>query len=76
VTADLMVFAAHGLFGTSCITSLTVQSTVGVRASSAVPTELVRDTLDCLQSDLPAAGIKIGVSGGASCARFACACGA
>jgi hydroxymethylpyrimidine/phosphomethylpyrimidine kinase len=61
VTADLMVFAAHGLFGTSCITSLTVQSTVGVRASSAVPTELVRDTLDCLQSDLPVAGIKIGM---------------
>jgi hydroxymethylpyrimidine/phosphomethylpyrimidine kinase len=61
VTADLMVFAAHGLFGTSCITSLTVQSTVGVRASSAVPTELVRDTLDCLQSDLPAEGIKIGM---------------
>src|SRR5271154_5321943 len=61
VTADLMVFAAHGLFGTSCITSLTVQSTVGVRASSPVPTELVRDTLECLQSDLPAAGIKIGM---------------
>src|SRR5271156_4731797 len=54
VTADLMVFAAHGLFGTSCITSLTVQSTVGVRASSPVPTELVRDTLECLQSDVPA----------------------
>jgi hydroxymethylpyrimidine/phosphomethylpyrimidine kinase len=66
VTADLMVFAAHGLFGTSCITSLTVQSTVGVRASSPVPTELVRDTLDCLQSDLSAAGIKIGMLATAS----------
>jgi hydroxymethylpyrimidine/phosphomethylpyrimidine kinase len=61
VTADLMVFAAHGLFGTSCITSLTVQSTVGVQDSLPVPAEMVRATLDCLESDLPAAGIKIGM---------------
>jgi hydroxymethylpyrimidine/phosphomethylpyrimidine kinase len=66
VTADLMVFAAHGLFGTSCITSLTVQSTVGVMRTSAVAPELVRETLDCLQEDLPAAGIKIGMLGTAA----------
>ena len=48
VTADLMVFAAHGMFGTSCITSLTVQSTVGVAASYPVAAEVVRATLDCL----------------------------
>jgi len=61
VTADLMVFAAYGLFGTSCVTSLTVQSTVGVRATTAISEEVVRATLDCLQSDLPPAGIKIGM---------------
>lgn len=61
VTADLMVFAAHGLFGTSCITSLTVQSTLGVEAAHPVSAETVRDTLDCLHDDLPAAGIKIGM---------------
>src|SRR5580698_8027237 len=61
VTADLMVFAAHGLFGTSCITALTVQSTVGVRATQPVAGEVVRATLDCLQDDLPVAGIKIGM---------------
>ena len=61
VTADLMVFAAHGLFGTSCITGLTVQSTVGVRSTTAVSAEMVRATLDCLVSDLPPAGIKIGM---------------
>lgn len=60
-TADLMVFAAHGLFGTSCITSLTVQSTTGVQAAHPVRPETVRATLDCLQADLPAAGIKIGM---------------
>jgi hydroxymethylpyrimidine/phosphomethylpyrimidine kinase len=61
VTADLMVFAAHGLFGTSCITSLTVQSTVGVQAAHPIRPETVRATLDCLHGDLPAAGIKIGM---------------
>src|SRR5277367_5095314 len=61
VTADLMVFAAHGLFGTSCITGLTVQSTMGVRTTEAVSAEIVHDTLDCLQSDLAVAGIKIGM---------------
>jgi hydroxymethylpyrimidine/phosphomethylpyrimidine kinase len=61
VTADLMVFAAHGLFGTSCITGLTVQSTVGVRSTTAVSAEVVKATLDCLVIDLPPAGIKIGM---------------
>src|ERR1700735_4465675 len=61
VTADLMVFAAHGLFGTSAITALTVQSTVGVRSTHAVSAEILRDTLECLPSDLPPAGIKIGM---------------
>jgi hydroxymethylpyrimidine/phosphomethylpyrimidine kinase len=61
VTADLMVFAAHGLYGTSCVTGLTVQSTVGVRSTTAVSAEVVKATLDCLVSDLPPAGIKIGM---------------
>jgi hydroxymethylpyrimidine/phosphomethylpyrimidine kinase len=61
VTADLMVFAAHGLFGVSCITGLTVQSTVGVAATQAIDAGVVRSTLDCLQADLPVEGIKIGM---------------
>jgi hydroxymethylpyrimidine/phosphomethylpyrimidine kinase len=61
VTADLMVFAAHGLFGTSCITAITVQSTLGVQSSHPVSAETVSATLDCLHDDLPPAGIKIGM---------------
>jgi hydroxymethylpyrimidine/phosphomethylpyrimidine kinase len=63
VTADLLVFAAHNLFGTSCITSLTVQSTLGVRSSHPVDPHIVADTLACLNEDLPLAGIKIGMLG-------------
>jgi hydroxymethylpyrimidine/phosphomethylpyrimidine kinase len=61
VTADLMVFAAHGLFGTSCITALTVQSTLGVRAAHPVSGAIVAETLQCLDADLRPAGIKIGM---------------
>jgi hydroxymethylpyrimidine/phosphomethylpyrimidine kinase len=61
VTADLMVFAAHGFFGTSAITSLTVQSTMGVRGSHPVSAKTLEETLDCLQSDLPPAGVKVGM---------------
>ncbi len=61
MTADLMVFAAHGLFGIACITALTVQSTVGVVSVHPVPSEIVADTLVCLDEDLPPAGVKIGM---------------
>ena len=63
VTADLMVFAAHGLFGTSCITALTVQSTMGVRSTYPVSDVIVAETLQCLDADLRPAGIKIGMVG-------------
>jgi hydroxymethylpyrimidine/phosphomethylpyrimidine kinase len=61
ITADLMVFAAHSLFGTCCITGLTVQSTVGVESTQAVSPELVLATLTCLHADLPPVGIKVGM---------------
>jgi len=61
VTADLMVFAAHSLFGTACITALTVQSTLGVVSTHPTSPAVLRATLDCLEEDLPPAGIKIGM---------------
>jgi hydroxymethylpyrimidine/phosphomethylpyrimidine kinase len=61
LTADLMVFAAHSLYGTACITALTVQSTQGVRSTHATSADVVCATLDCLEEDIPPAGIKIGM---------------
>lgn len=61
-----MVFAAHGLFATSCVTALTVQSTQGVFDTSPVASATVSATLDCLYSDLPPAGVKIGMLATAS----------
>jgi hydroxymethylpyrimidine/phosphomethylpyrimidine kinase len=65
ITADLQVFAAHGVFGISAISALTVQSTLGVRKVQPVDATLLRETLETLHEDLPANGIKIGMLGGA-----------
>ena len=61
ITADLQTFAAHGLFGTSAITALTVQSTLRVDYVEPVSEKLLLDTLYELGADLPPAGIKIGM---------------
>jgi len=72
ITADLMVFAAHSLFGTSAITALTVQSTVGVRSTHPISAEILRETLNCLHADLPPAGIKIGMLANAAAVATVC----
>jgi hydroxymethylpyrimidine/phosphomethylpyrimidine kinase len=63
ITADLQVFAAHGLFGTSAITALTVQSTLGVQAVQATDPNLLLATLQNVSADLPASGVKVGMLG-------------
>ena len=63
VTADLLTFAAHGLFGCCAITALTVQSTKGVRKTESVRPEGMAETLECLLEDLPPEGVKIGMLG-------------
>jgi hydroxymethylpyrimidine/phosphomethylpyrimidine kinase len=60
VTADLMVFAAHSLFGTACITALTVQSTLGVRSTHPTPRRPPRHARLPGAGSAPA-GIKIGM---------------
>ncbi len=61
VTADLMTFAAHGLFGCAGITAYTVQSTMGVAGIEPVSPTLLQSTLEHLLVDLPPAGVKIGM---------------
>lgn len=63
ITADLAVIAAHGMFGTSAITALTVQSTLGVRARHVIASPILEATLEYLVEDLPPAGVKVGMLG-------------
>jgi len=69
VTADVAVFAALGAYGTSVITALTVQSTVGVERVEAVVAGVLGDTLRCLAADMRPAGVKIGMLGTGENAR-------
>jgi hydroxymethylpyrimidine/phosphomethylpyrimidine kinase len=61
IQADLKAFAALGTFGTSAITALTAQNTVGVRGVFAVPTGFVLDQIEAVLADLPVAAVKTGM---------------
>ena len=68
-TADLQVFATHGLFGTACLTAITVQSTLGVTRMEPIDPGLLREMLDRLTRDMPPDGVKIGMLGSAAVVR-------
>ncbi|MGC2617729.1 MAG: bifunctional hydroxymethylpyrimidine kinase/phosphomethylpyrimidine kinase [Acidobacteriaceae bacterium] len=72
-TADLKVFANHGVYGVAAMTALTVQSTLGVRRVEPVSAQLLQETLDCLAEDLTIAGVKIGMLGSAEAVRVVAA---
>ncbi|MCU1285572.1 MAG: Phosphomethylpyrimidine kinase [Acidobacteriales bacterium] len=69
VTADIKTIAAHGCYGVTCITALTVQSTQGVFRVEPVSAELVVQTLSELSGDMEFAAIKIGMLGSAAVAE-------
>jgi hydroxymethylpyrimidine/phosphomethylpyrimidine kinase len=61
IQADLKTFAAFGVFGTSVITALTAQNTLGVRAIAEVSPAFVRAQLDAIREDFAVAGAKTGM---------------
>jgi len=63
VTADIKTLAAHGCYGVSCLTALTVQSTTGVTQVQAVSAKLVGDTLRELAQDFSISAVRIGMLG-------------
>ncbi len=65
IQADLKTFHQFGVFGTSVITAVTAQNTVGVRAWEPVSVELVTRQLDALADDLPPGAVKSGMLGSA-----------
>ncbi|TVP42597.1 MAG: bifunctional hydroxymethylpyrimidine kinase/phosphomethylpyrimidine kinase [Gemmatimonadales bacterium] len=61
IQADLKTFQAFGVFGTSAITALTAQNTIGVRSVHAVPLRMVRDQVDAVAEDLAPRAVKSGM---------------
>jgi hydroxymethylpyrimidine kinase/phosphomethylpyrimidine kinase len=69
ISADLKTFAAHGCYGVAAITSLTVQSTRGVKLWMPVSPDILAATLAELANDFPIAAVKIGMLGSEAAAR-------
>ncbi len=69
IQADLKTFSALGAYGTSVITALTAQSTVGVTGVHVVPAEFVAQQLETLVADVRIDAIKIGMLADAAIAR-------
>ena len=61
IQADLKTFAALGVYGTSAITAVTAQNTVGVMAAQALPADLVTAQIEAVASDIHVHATKTGM---------------
>jgi hydroxymethylpyrimidine/phosphomethylpyrimidine kinase len=61
IQADLKTFAALDVFGTSAITALTAQNTVGVSDVHAVPHDFVDAQIEAVLDDLDVRAVKTGL---------------
>lgn len=59
--ADLKTFAAHGVFGTSAVTAVTAQNTLGVQGVHPVPASFVDEQITSVVGDLAVAAVKTGM---------------
>jgi hydroxymethylpyrimidine/phosphomethylpyrimidine kinase len=63
IQADLKAFARCGVHGTSAITAITAQSTVGVDAVHAVPPEIIIAQVRSVAADIGIDAVKVGMLG-------------
>ena len=61
IQADLKAFAANGVFGTTAITALTAQNTIGVMGVHVTPPDFVDAQITAVLADLPVAAVKTGM---------------
>jgi hydroxymethylpyrimidine/phosphomethylpyrimidine kinase len=63
IQADLKAFARCGVHGTTAITAITAQNTVGVGAIHPVPPEIVLAQVRAVVSDIGVDAVKVGMLG-------------
>lgn len=61
IQADLKTFAARGVYGTSAITAITAQNTLGVRAVLELPLDLLAAQIDAVMEDIGTDAAKTGM---------------
>jgi hydroxymethylpyrimidine/phosphomethylpyrimidine kinase len=69
IQADLKTFQAFGVWGTSAITAVTAQNTLGVHESQVLPASLVRAQIDAVATDIGVGAAKTGMLGSAAVIR-------
>ena len=61
IQADLKTFSALGVYGSTVITAVTAQNTLGVTAVHEIPTDIVAAQLDAVMVDIGADAAKTGM---------------
>lgn len=61
IQADLKTFAAHGVYGTTAVTAVTAQNTLGVTCFEALPADLVTAQIEAVASDIGVDAAKTGM---------------
>jgi len=61
IQADLKTFHAFGVFGTSALTAVTVQNTLGVSGVQKIDPQVVADQIRVVAEDLEPAAVKSGM---------------
>ncbi len=61
IQADLKTFGALGVFGTSAITTITAQNTLGVNDVLETPVPLIEAQIDAIMSDIGTDAVKTGM---------------
>lgn len=61
IQADLKTFSALGCYGTSAITAITVQNTLGVTGIHSIPANIVQGQIKAVMDDIHPSAIKIGM---------------
>ena len=63
IQADLKTFQMRGVFGTSVLTAVTAQNTLGVSAVHLIPTDIITAQIEAVRSDFEIRAYKIGMLG-------------
>ena len=61
IQADLKTFAALGVYGTSVLTAVTAQNTLGVTDVHEIPTQTIAAQIDAVLTDIGAGAVKTGM---------------
>lgn len=63
IQADLKTYEAHGVFGTTALTVVTAQNTIGVQQALPLPVDLIEAQIESVLTDIRPDAVKTGLLG-------------